>query len=576
MKFLISLCLFASLASAQDDVILRAMRDELARSLTLKLTNLESPYYIEYELDDVKQYTATASLGGLLGSSDGRFRVPRVHVRVGNYDFDNTNYVGSAFNFGTRYDVRLPLDNSYPILRQSLWLATDQSYKSALEAISRKRAALRNISVAEKLPDFTKSTVVRMVEPLTTGTLNMDTWVSRTRALSGVFNDYPKLKTSSAEFSALDGTHYFVSSEGTEVRQHSDLGVVRLRAGAQAADGMLLRDAAVFQSLDYTRLPGAAEMERAARALAENLSKLVQAPVGETYSGPVLFEGVAGAQIFAEVLGKNLSLSRKPVLEPGSPGSIPASELEGRQGARVLPDTFQIVDDPTQTEYQGHKLFGSFKVDDEGVQPQPITIIEKGVLKNFILTRQPVRGFGASNGRARLPGSFGARTAAISNLFVQASETSSVAQLKQKLIDTCKQRGKPYGILVRKMDFPSSASLDEARRLLSGAGQGAAHAVSLPVLIYRVYLDGREELLRGLRFRGLNVRSLKDIMAAGNDINALDYLENGFPFALMGAGSEAAEVTVVAPSILVDDLELLPLEDELPKLPIVPPPASSR
>ena len=576
MKFLISICLLASAASAQDDVILRAMRDELARSLTLKLTNLESPYYIEYELDDVKQYTATASLGGLLGSSDGRFRVPRVHVRVGNFDFDNTNYVGSAFNFGTRYDVRLPLDNSYPVLRQSLWLATDQSYKSALEAISRKRAALRNISVAEKLPDFTKSTAVKLVEPLTTGSLNMDTWLARTRSLSGVFNDYPKLKTSSAEFSALDGTHYFVSSEGTEVRQHSDLGVVRLRAGAQAADGMLLRDAAVFQSLDHTRLPSAAEMERAARTLAETLSKLVQAPVGETYSGPVLFEGVAGAQIFAEVLGKNLSLSRKPVLEPGSPGSIPASELEGRQGARVLPDTFQIVDDPTQTEYQGHKLFGSFKVDDEGVQPQPLTIIEKGVLKNFILTRQPVRGFGASNGRARLPGSFGARTAAISNLFVQASETSSVAQLKQKLIDTCKQRNKPYGILVRKMDFPSSASLDEARRLLSSAGQGASHAVSLPVLIYRVYPDGREELVRGLRFRGLNVRSLKDIMAAGNDTNALDYLENGFPFALMGAGSEAAEVTVVAPSILVDDLELLPLEDELPKLPIVPPPASSR
>jgi TldD protein len=576
MKFLIPLCLLASAASAQDDVILRAMRDELTRSLTLKLANLESPYYIEYELDDVKQYTATASLGGLLGSSDGRFRVPRVHVRVGNYDFDNTNYVGSGFNFGTRYDVRLPLDNSYPVLRQSLWLATDQSYKSALEAISRKRAALRNISVAEKLPDFTKATAVQHVEPISTGSLNLDTWLARTRAVSGVFRDYPKLKTSSAEFSALDGTHYFISSEGTQVRQHSDLGVVRLRASAQAADGMLLRDAAVFQSLDHARLPGEAEMERAARSMADNLSKLVQAPVGENYSGPVLFEGVAGPQIFAEVLGKNLSLSRKPVLEPGSPGSVPSSELEGRQGARVLPDTFQIVDDPTQTEYQGHKLFGSFTVDDEGVQPQPLTIIEKGVLKNFVLTRQPVRGFGASNGRARLPGSFGARTAAISNLFVQASETSTVPQLKQKLIDACKQRGKPYGIVVRKMDFPSSASLDEARRLLSGAGQGAAHAVSLPVLIYRVYLDGHEELVRGLHFRGLNVRSLKDIMAAGNDANALDYLENGFPFALMGAGSEAAEVTVIAPSILVDDLELLPLEDELPKLPIVPPPASSR
>ncbi len=576
MKLLSLCCVLALTASAQDDTILKAMRDELARSLTLKLTNLESPYYIEYEVDDVRQYTATASLGGLLNSSDGRFRVPRVHVRVGNYDFDNTNYVGSGFNFGSRYDVRLPLDDSYPVLRQSLWLATDQSYKSALEAISRKRAALRNVSVSEKLPDFTKAPAVRLLEPLTVSKVTLETWLKRTRTLSNVFSDFPNLKTSSAEFSAIDGTHYLINSEGTEVRQHSNLGVVRLRAGAQAADGMLLRDSVVFQSLDHARLPGEAEMERTARALSENLTRLVRAPMGETYSGPVLFEGVAGPQIFAEVLGKNLALGRKPVLEPGAPGSVPSSELEGRQGARVLPDTFQVVDDPTQTEFEGHKLFGSFKVDDEGVQAQPLTIVEKGVLKNFVLTRQPVRGFGATNGRARLPGSYGARTAAVSNLFIQASETVAPAQLRQKLVEACKQRGKPYGIVVRKMDFPSSASIDEARRLLSNAGQNAAHAVSLPIMVFRLYQDGHEELVRGLRFRGLNVRSLKDIMAAGNDTNVFDYLENGFPFALMGAGSEAAEVTVVAPSILVDDLELLPLEDELPKLPIVPPPASSR
>lgn len=577
MNAFLAVVFFAGTAFPQDDVILKAMRDELNRSMTLKLTNLEPPYYVEYEIDDVRQYSASASLGGLLGSNDGRLRIPRVHVRVGNYDFDNTNYVGSGFNFGSRYDIRLPLDDNYGVLRQNLWLATDQSYKSALEAIARKRAALKSISVAEKLTDFSKAAPAHAVEPVAANPVNFEPWLNRTRSLSGVFLDYPKLKNSAVEFSALDGTHYFLSSEGSEVRQHADLGIVRIKAVAQAPDGMQLRDAVVFQARDYNRLPGEPEMVRAVKSLSANLSNLAQAPLGDTYSGPVLFEGVAGSQIFAEVLGKNLSLTRKPVLEPGSPGSIPTSELEGRQGARILPEIFQIVDDPTQTEYHGHTLFGTYRVDDEGVEPQPLTIVEKGVLKNFVLTRQPVRGFPASNGHARLPGSFGARGASVSNLFIQASEALSVPELRRKLIDTCKQRGKPYGILVRKMDFPSSASLDEARRLLSGGGQsGGSHPVSLPVLIYRVYQDGREELVRGLRFRGLNVRSLKDIMAAGNDANPFDYLENGFPFALMGAGNEAAEVTVVAPSILVDDLELLPLEDELPKLPIVAPPVLSR
>jgi hypothetical protein len=191
------------------------------------------------------------------------------------------------------------------------------------------------------------------------------------------------------------------------------------------------------------------------------------------------------------------------------------------------------------------------------------------VLKSYLLTRQPVRGFDASNGRARLPGAFGASTATFGNLFVRSSETVPAADLKKKLIELCTARSKPYGVIVRKMDFPSSASLDEARRLLQGA-QG--RTVSIPLLAYKVFPDGHEELMRGIRFRGLNVRSLKDILAAGDDNVAFEFMDNGAPFALIGAGTFTAEAVVIAPSILVDDLELHPIEEELPKLPVVPPP----
>jgi predicted Zn-dependent protease len=561
--------------TAQDDPILRAMRDELKRSMTLKLQNLETPYYIDYELDDAHQFSAMATLGGLITSHEGQFRIPRVRVRVGNYDFDNTNWVGSAFNFGSRYEIRLPLDNSYEVLRQNLWLATDQSYKSALEAIARKRAALRNLSIVEKLPDVDKAQATHLDDPVAYGSLPAEAWKNRARSLSSVFLEFPKLKASSVEFTAVDGMHYLLTSEGTEVREHAGLGVVRIRAMAQAADGMQLRDAAVFQSLDWNQLPGEAEMQRASRGVAENLNALVQAPIGENYSGPILFEGVAASQLFAEVLGRNLSLSRKPVLEPGNPGAVQVSELEGRQGVRILPESFNVVDDPTQKEWHGHKLFGAYRVDDEGVQAGPVTIVDKGVLKNFLLTRQPIRGFQNTNGRARLPGSFGARAASFSNLFIQSADATPAPELRQKLIDICKQRDKPYGIVVRKLDFPSSASLEEVRRILSGAA-GGTHPVSLPVLVYKVYADGHEELIRGVRLRGVNVRSFKDIIAAGNDANVFDYLENGVPYAVMGLGSETAESTVIAPSILIDDLDLVKMEDELPKLPVVPPPVLTR
>ena len=181
---------------------------------------------------------------------------------------------------------------------------------------------------------------------------------------------------------------------------------------------------------------------------------------------------------------------------------------------------------------------------------------------------------GSSNGRARLPGGFGANAAGFGNLFVKASETFSPAELKRKMMEICKTRNKPYGMVIRKMDFPSSASFEELRRLLTGSASsgGSAKPVSIPILAYRVYPDGREELVRGLRFRGFNARSLKDILAAGDDSYVLDFLENGAPMALMGSGGSVAQSCVVAPSTLIDDLDMERMEEEFPKIPIVPPP----
>jgi hypothetical protein len=166
--------------------------------------------------------------------------------------------------------------------------------------------------------------------------------------------------------------------------------------------------------------------------------------------------------------------------------------------------------------------------------------------------------------------------AGITNLIVQSNEKLKTAELKARMIDMLKQRDKQFGIIVRKMDFPSTATGNEVRRLISGAARtGGARPISLPLRVYRLYADGHEEMIRGVRFRALNVRSLKDVVAAGDDSNVFSYPENGQPFALMGAGSETAETSVIAPSLLIDDLELVRMEDEQPKLPLVPAPELS-
>ncbi|HLK66935.1 MAG TPA: metallopeptidase TldD-related protein [Bryobacteraceae bacterium] len=568
VAFAAAITVWGQSPNAGKDPLLQAMHDELERSGKLTLNNLEGPYFVEYVIDESENFSVSASLGGLVSRRHERFREPEVHVRVGDYKFDNTNF-GGGFGFRGQYDLeRFPLENSYPLLRRYLWLETDSAYKGAVEAISRKRAAIRNLQQSDQLSDFAHAEPVHHVRDFQRLSVDEDGWAKRVRTLSGLFSQYPDVKNSSVELEASTGGYTIANTEGTEVREPENVTYLRVRAIAQAADGMTMRDSVTFHALDISRMPGDAEMTRGVTAVAENVVALAHAPRGEDYSGPVLFEGTAGAQILAEVLGKNLALTRRPLSTGGRGGGYVPSELEGRMGARVLPDSFDVVDDPTQKEWQGRPLFGSYDVDREGVVPKPLRLVEKGVLKGYLLTRQPVRGFEGSNGRARLPGNSGASIASFSNLFFSSSDTVPMAELKKKLIDLTQTRGKPYGIIVRKMDFPSSASVDEVRRILTSS-QGGDHPISSPLLVYKVYPDGHEELVRGLRFRGFNVRSLKDILAAGNDSAAFEYMDSAAPFALMGASGFTAETCVVAPSILVDDLELHPVEDEQPKLPVV-------
>jgi predicted Zn-dependent protease len=546
------------------DILLRAMRDEVDRSAKVTVSGLAAPYFIEYLVDEQETLSVTASLGGVVSRRHDRFRSPQVQVRVGDYQFDNTNFAG-GFG-GGRAGGGFPVENSYPVLRRYFWLQTDAAYKAAVEALSRKRAALRNVTQNDQLNDFAHAAPVRYLGEFQRLSIDDDAWTNRVRALSAVFTQFPAITFSVVDLEASTGGFYLLNTEGTEVREPENVTSIRARATAQAPDGMNITDGVTFHALDAARMPSDAEMVRGITAMAQNIVALAAAPKGEDYTGPVMFEGQASAQILAEVLGRNLVPVRRP-LGGGGGGrggaAVAASELEGRIGARVLPDSFDVVDDPTQKEWHGRPLFGSYDVDREGVVPKPLHLIEKGVLKGFLLTREPVKGFEGSNGRARLPSGPGNSGAAISNLFVGSSDTVPVADLKKKLVELVQARSKPYGILVRKLDFPAVGAPAPA-----GGQPNGGRPVSMPIQIYKVYPDGREEQVRGLRFRGLNVRSLKDILAAGDDSQVFEFLNSGRGF--------SAETCVVAPSILIDDLELYSAEEEQPKLPIVPPPEITR
>ncbi len=563
-------------ASAQppkssEDVILQAMREELLRSKPMRMAALAPAYFIEYALHDGEMVSSAASLGALVYSRRTRYRLPRVQIRVGGYDSDSTNIVGADFYPGARWDVdQFPLDDSRAVLRHHLWLATDVAYKTAVESLGRKRALLGSLAPAEQLADFARVPPLDKTEEGRPASADLEAWNARVRRLSALFQNYPDVYSSTVEFDASAGVHYLTNSEDAILRLVEQMMLVRIRAAAQAPDGMPLRETAVFCALAATGLPSDLDLERGTRQAAENLTALARAPVGEPYTGPVLFEGIAAAQILAEVLGRQFAVPRRPLSAPGRPAPFQPSELEGRLGVRILPEWMDVVDDPTQREWRGRPLFGHYRADLEGVAPAPVALVEKGTLKNFLLTRQPVKGFLGSNGRARLPGPFGAKTAAFGNLFVRATQTVPAAELRQRLLELCQQRNKPYAIVIRKMDFPTSASFEELRRI--AAASAGTRPVSAPILAYRRYPDGREQLVRGLRFRNLNARSFRDILAASQETHVFDFLDSGAPMGISAGASFLAECSVIAPSILVDDLELEPSQEELTRPPLVPPP----
>jgi hypothetical protein len=532
---------FALCASALPgaDAVYDAMQAELARSMTLSLQQLEKPYFVSYAIDDGMAWTASAVQGGLVNTRASHFRTPAVQVRVGDYEFDNTN-AGPGRGRGASYDLSgFPLDDDPLVIRQYLWLETDSAYKGAVQAIARKRASRRSVNVTEPLADFAKAKPFTLSEDRPLISFDNKTWNERIRRVSAIFGQFSNLRDSAVTYSVIDGVHRYVNSEGTRVRQMQTEIRVQLAANIQAPDGMVLRDTESFYKHDVNQMPSEEELSQTVRTIADQLTKLAAAPMGEDYAGPILFEGTASSQLMAELLGRNLHVARAPAGGfgrggRGGPARGGATELQGRRGVRIMPDMFTVVDDPTLPGY-GHN-----EVDNEGVPSLPVTLVEKGVLKDFLRTRLPVLGFDESNGRA-MRGNSPAPT----NLVITTAEKSTLAGMKQKMLDLCKQRSLKYGVVIRKLDFPT----------------GGSGGLAPPLYVYRLYVDGHEEMIRGVRLRSVDARSLKDILLAGDDMTTLDYVEGG-----------SADVSVRAPSVLIDDLELEKVNDTLPKLPSAPSP----
>ena len=506
---------FGQVASNDPDVVLKAMQDELQRSISkLVIQGQEKPYFIEYETLDVKTFTATAAFGGLTYTQRNHGRAMMVDVRVGGYEFDNEP---------AGYPISVAIEDDYNALRHELWLATDAAYRGAVEQIARKRAFLKNRVDEEKIPDFSKEDATGLLLPSKTLSFDQKQWETTVRELSALFRQFPTIKDSRVSFQAQLVHRYLVNSEGTRIRRPMIMISLEANAAAQTADGMWVNLSAPFHATALEQLPSVADMTKAIQQMAEQVTKLQSAPVlNETYLGPVLFTGPASAEMFSQLLAPEFCSYRPPVGMQGED----RSELANRLNRRVLPFHISVYDDPLQETFGGKALLGSYKVDDQGVAARKISLVEQGVLKTLLLSRRPRKNMLQSNGHGR-SGLNGGATTEIGNLFIQSSDGKSYEQLKQELVKMCKALEMPYGIIIK------------------GGG------LSDPSLTYKVYVeDGREELIRGASIGELTVKQLKaQIIAVGNDSYVLNRAGNAY-------GGGGASTSIVAPSVLLEELEL--------------------
>ena len=588
---------FVSRASAQqdNDQTLRAMRGEMTRSKTrLELTipgtdQPVRPYYVEYRLLDLDVREVVAEFGTLLSSTHTRNRFMNVAARVGDYKLDSSNFVSDdGFRGFIGPTGSVGIDRDYDSLRQDLWIATDQAFKEAVEPYSRKQAYLSSLAHPSDIDDFAKAEPVQLIEPLETPDWTNRNWDQEARDASATLRAFSQIYESRVTYYLVYATEYLLTSEGTEIRQNRHFAAIESGLNTLADDGVPLEQYYATYAQRPSDLPAPDAVRKSLNVAGTELMAMRAAPLAQDYTGPVLFEARASASLLAQVLGPAVSgarppISFSPIMEQLLTGLGGKSDWVGRLGARVLPSSVSLNDDPAAKEFNGSRLLGGYAVDTEGVRAQKVTLVENGTLKGELMSRRPGPDFDQSNGHGRAAFLNDAKPT-MSNLFFNATDTLSPADLKKKFLDACRAEKLSYCLVVREMDNPSLSLLhqEEFSELLASFGGGAGTGDRLPLVVYRIYPEtGREEIVRGARVIGFNTRALRNIAAIGNDNFVFNYMQSqttGFAGTALGAFGSAQSgmpASVVAPSLFFEELEVRGARGEAKRLPLLPPPPMS-
>ncbi len=521
-------------ASQPDDPLLNTLKLELTRNAEkLALDDYAGPYFISYRIKDRKQHDVIARFGALVDQKSSRDRLAYVDVRVGDYALDNSeDEEGQSYEEMSlvQAPTTLPIEMHEEAIRRGLWLLTDQRYKEALTAYHRVKAS-RIYKVDKKGGSFTQEQPVQFYQETKPLQFAQKKWKDIARTLSRDLGNMDHILDATVNVFVRDETQYLVSTEGTELITQQVLFGFQAYAMTVAEDGMVLDHSVNFYAPSEEGLPGKEALQKAVSNMGKELLQLRGAPVLAPYTGPAILLPRAAGVLFHEAIGHRLEGHRQENPEEGR-------TFAGQLGTKVIPAFLSVVDDPTQDSFEGTNLNGFYRYDDEGVAAQAAMLIEDGVLRNFLMRRQPVEGLTRSNGHGRAQGN--ARPVArMANLFVKAQETQPLEELEKTLLAEVRAAGKPFGLIVGDIAGGSTNTMTYGYQAFKGEAR----------MVYKVDAkSGKKTLVRGVEIVGTPLSSINKIVAASGIAGVF----NGY----CGAESGYVPVSTIAPALLLREVEL--------------------
>lgn len=534
-------------SQAEFTPIVELLEQELSRSMAQLKTLTPHPYFLGYQVVDRDVLTIQASHGALVATTHDRSRTLDVDLRLGSSERDHTHRLPGEGRASFKSLHTLPLAGGPQAVRNTLWVATDREYDAALARWLR----VQSLNADEEAPeaakaDFSEEEPVSHAAPVLLTSIDTGSLEARLRKLSSVARAFPSVQRSSAALSILTENRYLVNTEGTRLQVPHRTVRLELHAQTVAEDGMVLER---YDSVDVRaveQIPNEAALVQRFRSLFVDVQALAAAKVIEPYVGPAILDGRAAGVFFHEVFGHRIEGHRQD------------DETEGQTfadmvGQQIMPRGLNIYDDPNVLRLNGTELNGFYLFDDEGVPAQKATLVTDGVLDGFLLSRTPARQFMKSNGHGRRePGHV--VVARQANLIVDPVETVSRPTLVSALLAEVQRQGLSYGLRFSEI----SGGFTQTQRYDTQAFK------VIPVMVYKVFLDGREELVRGVDIEGTPLTALSKIAAMANDFQVF----NG----VCGAESGWVPVSATSPSVLLSQIEVARQEQSDAKTPVLPPP----